>query len=329
MKAIVYHNDGSLDVLKCEEIDKPTAGDDEVLIRVRAASLNPLDYHLLRHPFIRRVLFARTKQKITRPGRDVAGEVEAVGSNVTEFKPGDAVFGSCGGAFAEYACASESALAIKPDNVTFEQAAAVPVAALTALQGLRDKGKIQPGQKVLINGAAGGVGTFAVQIGKSFGAVVTGVCSTRNVDMVRAIGADHVIDYTREDFTKSGQRYDLLFDLVGNHSFSARKLVLNPRGIYIGAGIVGLGGSMLGLLAGQLTQLLLSRFMSQKFISFMAKLNKEDLATIGELMETGKVTPVIDRRYSLSEAAEAIRYLEEGHARGKVLITLEHNNKTS
>jgi len=277
---------------------------------------------------MRRVLSALSKSKINRPGRDVAGQVEAVGSNVTQFKPGDAVFGTCQGAFAEYACASESKLVAKPDNVTFEQAASVPVAGLTALQGLRDKGKIQPGQKVLINGAAGGVGTFAVQIAKSFGAEVTGVCSTRNVEMVRSIGADRVIDYTREDFTKSGQHYDLIFDLVANHSFSARRRVLNPKGIYIGAGIVGLGGSMIGLLAHLITELVLSRFVSQKFVTFMAKLSKEDLTIMRELMAAGKVTPVIDRCYTLSEVPEAIRYLEEGHARGKVVITLEYANQT-
>jgi NADPH:quinone reductase-like Zn-dependent oxidoreductase len=326
MKAIVYHNYGSPDVLKLEEIERPTPRDDEVLIKVRAASVNPIDSGLSRHPFLRRILFAMSKSKINRPGRDAAGVIaegaEAVGRNVTQFKPGDAVFGLCGGAFAEYACAAQSTLAMKPENASFEQAASIPLAGLTALQGLRDKGKIQPGQKVLINGAAGGVGTFAVQIAKSFGAEVTGVCSTRNVEMVRSIGADRVIDYTREDFTKSGQHYDLIFDLVANHSFSARRRVLDPKGIYIGAGIVGLGGSMVSLLAHQITELVLSRFVSEKFVTFMAKLSKEDLTIMGELMEAGKVTPVIDRCYSLSEVPEAIRYLEEGHARGKVVITL-------
>jgi NADPH:quinone reductase-like Zn-dependent oxidoreductase len=319
MEAIVYYNDGSLDVLKSEEIEKPTAGDDEVLIKVRAASVNPLDYHLLRSPFMRRIIFALSKLKITRPGRDVAGEVEAVGRLVTKFKPGDAVFGWCGGAFAEYACPSESTLVIKPDNVTFEQAASVPVAAITALQGLRDKGKIQPGQKVLINGASGGVGTFAVQIARSFRADVTGVCSTRNVDMVRSIGAEQVIDYTQEDFTKSGQRYDLILDCFATHSLSARRRALNPKGRYIGVG--GPVGSMIGLLAGQIKELVFSRFVSQKFVSFLAKLNQEDLAIMGHLMEDRKVTPVIDRRYRLSEVPEAIRYLEKGHAQGKVVIT--------
>lgn len=320
MKAIVYNKSGSTAVLKLEEIEKPVPKDDEVLIKVRAASVNPLDYHLLRHAFLRRVMAAVSKVKITRPGRDVAGEVEAVGRNVTRFKAGDEVFGACNGAFAEYACARESALAMKPDNISFEQAASSPVAGLTALQGLRDKGQIQPGQKVLINGAAGGVGTFAVQIAKSFGAEVTGVCSTRNVEMVRSIGADRVIDYTREDFTSSGQHYDLIFDLVANHSFSEHKRALTPNGTYIGAGVLGLHGKMIGVLTGRITELVLSPFVSQKFSSFMAKLNREDLTAIGALMEAGKVTPVIDRRYSLSEAAEAVGYAEEGHARGKVII---------
>jgi NADPH:quinone reductase-like Zn-dependent oxidoreductase len=284
---------------------------------------------LLKHPFLRRILFfAMTKLKATGPGRDVAGEVEAVGGNVTQFKPGDAVFGSWGGAFAEYVCAPERALVVKPANVTFEQAASVPVAGLTALQGLRDKGQIQPGQKVLINGAAGGVGTFAVQIAKSLGADVTGVCSTRNIEMVRSIGADHVIDYTQEDFTKSGQHYDVMFDLVSNHSFSARRRILTPKGTYIGAGVLGLGGSMLRLLAHQIGELVLSPFASQKFVTLMAKLNQPDLTILGELISSGKVTSVIDKRYRLSEVPDALRYLAEGHARGKVVITLECNNKT-
>jgi NADPH:quinone reductase-like Zn-dependent oxidoreductase len=320
MKAIVYHNDGSVEVLRCEEVEKPIAGEDEVLMKVRAASVNPLDYHLLGNPFMRRLLFKRTKLKITRPGRDVAGEVEAVGSLVTHFKAGEAVFGWSGGAFAEYTCTSASALVTKPDNVTFEQAAAVPVAAITALQGLRDKGKIQSGQKVLINGASGGVGTFAVQISKSFGAEVTGVCSTRNVEMVRSIGADQVIDYTHEDFTKSGQRYDLILDCFATHSLSALRRVLTPKGRYVGVG--GPIGSMIGVLTGQIKQLVFSRFVSQKLISFMAKLNQEDLAFMSKLMEDRKVTPVIDRRYRLSEVPEAVRYLEEGHAQGKVVVNL-------
>jgi NADPH:quinone reductase-like Zn-dependent oxidoreductase len=321
MKAIVYHNSGSGDVLKLEEIEKPVAEDHEVLIKVRAASINPLDYHLLRHALLRRIISARSKVKIV--GRDVAGQVEAVGRNVTQFKPGDELFGACNGAFAEYACARESALARKPPNVSFEQAASVPVAGLTALQGLRDKAQIQPGQKVLINGAAGGVGTFAVQIAKVLGAVVTGVCSTRNVEMVRSIGADVGLDYTREDFTSNGQHYDLIFDLVANHSFSEHRRALTRNGIYIGAGIMGLGGSMIRLLSRKIPELAMSPFVSQKFLSLLAKLNREDLTAIAVLMEAGKVTPVIDRRYSLSEADEAVRYVEEGHARGKVMIDVE------
>jgi NADPH:quinone reductase-like Zn-dependent oxidoreductase len=324
MKAVVYHHYGSPDVLKWEEMERPTAGDDEVLIKVRAASVNPLDWHFMRGlPYMVRMMLGLRQPKDKRLGVDVAGQVEAVGRKVTQFKPGDEVFGACRGAFAEYACASESALAMKPENVTFEQAASVPVAAFTALQGLRDKGQIQPGQKVLINGAAGGVGTFAVQIAKSFGADVTGVCSARNVDMVRSIGADRVIDYTREDFTKSGLRYDLLFDGIGNHSLSACRRVLNPKGIYVPFG-GSAGRWMIGALARAIAARVMAPFVSQKLvIFFLAKTSKDDLAILRELMATGKVTPVIDRRYSLSEVPEAIRYLEEGHARGKVVITLE------
>jgi NADPH:quinone reductase-like Zn-dependent oxidoreductase len=320
MKAIVFHNYGSPDVLKCEEVEKPTAGDNEVLIKVRAAAVNPLEWHQMRgSPYILR-LWGLRKPKFTRLGVDVAGEVEAVGRNVTQFKPGDAVFGACRGAFAEYACTSESGLVIKPDNVTFEQAASVPVAAFTALQGLRDKGQIQPGQKVLINGAAGGVGTLAVQIAKWFGADVTGICSTRNVDMVRSIGADQVIDYLQEDFTRSGQRYDMIFDCVGNHSLFACRRVLNPKGRYVVVGAP--GGRWVGPLSLVIKALVLSRFVSQTMVMLLGRKSKEDLTIMHELMAAGKVTPVIDRRYSLSEVPEAIRYLEEGHARGKVVITL-------
>jgi NADPH:quinone reductase-like Zn-dependent oxidoreductase len=298
------------------------------LLKVHAASVNPLDWHFMRGtPYILHIMAGLRKPKITRLGVDVAGQVEAVGRKVTQFKPGDAVFGSCRGAFAEYACAGESALVMKPDNVTFEQAASAPVAAFTALQGLRDKGKIQPGQKVLINGAAGGVGTFAVQIAKSFGADVTGVCSTTNVDMVRSIGADRVIDYTQEDFTKGAQRYDLIFDTVGNHSLLACRRALNPKGIYIPIGGPG-GRWMIGALARAITALVLSRLGKQKLvIFFLAKSSQEDLTVMYELIKAGKVIPVIDRRYSLSEVPEAIRYLEKGHARGKVLITFEFNGK--
>lgn len=325
MKAIAYHRYGSPDVLKCEEIEKPAVGDDEVLLKVRAASVNPVDWHLMEgKPFLVRLSgLGLLKPKDTRLGRDVAGQVEGVGKNITQFKPGDAVFGACPGAFAEYACASESRLAMKPDSVTFEQAASVAIAALTALQGLRDKGQIQPGQKVLINGAAGGVGTFAVQIAKSFCAEVTGVCSTRNVDMVRSIGADRVIDYTQQDFTKSGQRWDLIFDLVANHSLSVLRRVLYPKGRYVGAGI-GPGGSVIGFFArAALIAPVLSRFVSQKFFIFITKITKEDLTVMRDLMEAGKVTPAIEKRYRLSEVPEAIRYLATGHAQAKLVITLE------
>ncbi len=324
MKAIVYRNYGSPDVLRLEEIEKPSAGDNEVLIKVRAAAVNPLDLLFRGTSYMVRMITGLRKPKDTRLGVDVAGQVEAVGRNVTQFKLGDAVFGTCKGAFAEYVCTSESALVLKPDNVTFEQAASVPIAAITALQGLRlgglgDKGQIQAKHKVLINGASGGVGTFAVQIAKSFGADVTGVCSTRNVEMVRSIGADRVIDYVQQDFTKSGQRYDLIFDCVGNHSLSAHRRALNPNGVCVVAGAKGLWG----FLARALTAPVLSRLVSQKFVTFIAKLNKEDMTIMRELMATGKVTPVIDRRYSLSEVPEAMRYLEKRHARGKVVITLE------
>ena len=329
MKAAVYARYGPPDVVQIKDVERPVPKDNEVLIKVRSAPVNPLDWHFMRGtPYFVRIMTGLRKPKDTRLGVDVAGQVEAVGRNVTQFKPGHEVFGSCRGAFAEYACTSESALVVKPDNVTFEQAASAPVAAFTALQGLRDKGQIQPGQKVLINGAAGGVGTFAVQIAKAFGAEVTGVCSTRNVEMVRSIGADHVIDYTQEDFTKSGQRYDLIFDLVTNHSLSACRRVLNPTGICVTAGGPA-GRWMIGAIARSITALVLSRFVSEKFVGCLAKSSKEDLTIMRELMATRKVTPVIDKRYGLSEVPEAIRYLEEGHARGKVVITLEYNNKTS
>ena len=317
MQAIVYGESG---VLKLEEIEKPVPADGEVLLKVRAASVNPLDYHFLKHSFLRPIMAKLTKVKTLRPGRDVAGEVEAVGKNVTQFKTGDEVFGACNGAFAEYACGRESAFVIKPSKVSFEQAASVPVAALTALQGFRDKAKLQPGQKVLINGAAGGVGTFAVQIAKTFGAEVTGVCSTRNVELVRSIGADHVIDYTQEDFTSNGKQYDLILDVVANHSFAEHRRALTPRGIYIGAGMIGLDGSMWRLLRRQIPELVQWRFVSQKSISLLAKLNQQDLTAIAALIVEGRVTPVIDRRYSLREVPEAVRYLEQGHARGKVII---------
>jgi len=276
---------------------------------------------------VRMVMTGLSKPKVPRLGVDVAGQIQAVGRNVTQFKPGDQVFGTCRGAFAEYVCTPESKLVKKPHNVTFEQAASVPIAACTALQGLRDKGHVQPGQKVLVNGAAGGVGTFAVQIAESFGAEVTGVCSTRNVDMVRSIGADRVIDYTQEDFTKSGQRYDLILDCVGNHSLLARRRLLKPRGICVIAG--GPSGRWKMGLARGIRALVMSQFGRRKLVPLLARSNKEDLTTMRELMATGKVTPVINRRYRLNEVPEAIRYLEGGHARGKVVITLDDNGKAN
>jgi NADPH:quinone reductase-like Zn-dependent oxidoreductase len=327
MKAAVYSRYGPPDVVQIRDVAKPVPGDSEVLIKVRAAAVNPLDRSCIRGtPRLIRITGGLRKPKDARLGFDVAGQVEAVGRNVARFKPGDEVFGMCRGAFAEYVCTSEpavgmSALAMKPENMTFEQAAAVPVAAFTALQGLRDKGQIQPGRKVLINGAAGGVGTFAVQIARSFGADVTGVCSTRNVDMVRSLGADRVIDYTREDFTNSGQRYDLLFDCAGNHSLFACRRVLKPKGTLIVAG--GPNGRWLSPVDRLFKAFVLSWFVSQTLVPFIARAGKEDLNVMRELIEAGKVTPVIDKCYRLSEVPDAIRYLEEGHARGKVVITME------
>ena len=326
MRAIVYKSYGSPDVLQCQEVEKPTAGDDQVLVKVRAASVNPLDWHYMRGtPYLVRMGTGLRRPKDARLGVDVAGQVETVGRNVTRFRPGDEVFGVARGAFAEYVSASETKLALKPANLTFERAAAVPIAAFTALQGLRDKGRIQPGQKVLINGAAGGVGTFAVQIAKAFGAEVTGVCSTRNVEMVRSIGADHVIDYTRGDFTRSGPSYDLILDSVGNHSLSDLRRVLTPEGTLVLVGGPD-KGRWLGPLADVLEAVVLSRFVSQKILPFLAHSSKDDLIVMKELLETGKVTPVIDRSYSLRDVPDAIRYLEEGHARGKVVIAVEHDS---
>jgi NADPH:quinone reductase-like Zn-dependent oxidoreductase len=328
MKAAVHTRDSSPYAVQIMDVEKPTPKDNEVLIKVHVASANPLDWKTIGGgPYLIRKLLELKQSKIKPIGVDLAGVVEAVGKNLTEFKPGDEIFGTCRGAFAEYACTCQSerlmkpALVTKPHNVTFEQAASAPIAALTALQGLRDKGKIQPGQKILINGAAGGVGTFAVQIAKSFSTEVTGVCSTRNVDMVRSIGADHVIDYTREDFTQSGQRYDLLLDCVGNRSLSQCRRVLNPKGILVMVGVPA-DVRISALLARIIGALLLSPLLSQKLVIFLARSRKEDLTTLGELIETGKLTPVIDRRYPLSEASEALRYLKEGHARGKVVIIL-------
>jgi len=326
MKAIVYCNYG-VPNLKLEEIEKPTPNDDQILVKVRAASVNPLDWHFIEGtPKIMRLMgVGLRKPKDTRLGVDFAGTVEAVGKNVTQFKPGDEVFGGKTGAFAEYVCPrADRAVALKPANITFEQAASINIAGITALQAVRDKGKVQPGQKVLINGASGGVGTFAVQIAKSLGADVTGVCSTRNVDLVRSLGADHVIDYTKEDFAKGAERYDVILDNVPNHSLSECRHVLSPKGKYV---MIGGGGPndarWIGPFGRVINTLLLSPFISQQMGMMMAELNKKDLTILADMMQAGTVKPVIDRTYPLSQIADAIRYLEEGHARGKVVITLE------
>ena len=330
MKAIVYHNYGSPTVLALKEVAKPTPKENEVLIKIHAAAANPLDWHKMRaEPFLVRLGDGLLKPKNPMLGADIAGKIEAVGKDVTQFQPGDEVFGDLSasglGGFAEYVCAREDAVALKPANLSFEAAAAVPVAAFTALQGLRDKGQIQPGQKVLINGASGGVGTFAVQIAKSYGAEVTGVCSTRNLDMVRSIGADHVIDYTQADFTQNGQRYDLIFDAVGNRSVSDYQRALRPNGICSIAGFTTLSHLFQVILLGAWV----SRSGGKKIgLMGIAQPNKKDLVFIKELLEAGKVIPVIDRTYPLAETAEAIRYLEAGHARGKVIITVARNKPT-
>jgi NADPH:quinone reductase-like Zn-dependent oxidoreductase len=318
MKAIVQDKYGSPDdVLKLKEIDKPVTKDDDVLVRVHAAAIHAGDYFCVRGtPFAVRAVTGLLKPRSNYvPGFDVAGQVEAVGKNVTRLQPGDEVFGACDRACAEYASTAEGNFVLKPANLTFEQAAAVPTSALAALHGLRDAGKVQQGQKVLINGASGGVGTFAVQIAKSFGAEVTGVCSTRNVDMVRSIGADHVIDYTQEDFTRSGQRYDLILDNVGNRSFSDCRRALAPQGTLIpNSGHAGMGYVVKAFV--------LSVFVSQQGRPFVSTPNQEDLVVLKELLESGKVAPVIDRTYPLSETPEAMGYVGEGHARGKVVITV-------
>ena len=321
MKAVVQTGYGTADVMELREVEKPTPGDGEVLVRIRATSLAAGEYFGMRgKPFPIRMYIGFPKpKKDFVVGLDCAGVVESVGNDVTRFQPGDEVYGECRGSCAEYAVARESRLAHKPHNLTFEQAAAVPTSACTALQGLRDHGKVRPGQKVLINGASGGVGPFAVQIAKALGAEVTGVCSTRNVEMVRSIGADHVIDYTHEDFTQGGPRYDVIMDNVGSHSLSATRRALTPTGVHIpSSGHAGMGW----IIAAALTAV----FVRQQGSPFVASTTGKDLVALGELIEAGKVTPVIDRTYPLSETAEAFQYLDEGHARGKVVIAVEHVN---
>jgi NADPH:quinone reductase-like Zn-dependent oxidoreductase len=326
MKAIVYCDYGVAN-LKLEEIEKPLPNDDQILVRVRAASVNPYDWHFVEGtPYVMRAMgVGLRKPKDTRLGVDFAGTVEAVGKNVTQFKPGDEVFGGKGGAFAEYVCPrAAGSVALKPPSVTFEQAASLDIAGVTALQAVRDKGKVQPGQTVLINGASGGVGTFAVQIAKSFGADVTGVCSTRNIDLVRSLGADHVIDYTKEDFTKSDQKYDVILDNVANHSLTDCRRVLKPNGVYV---LIGGGGAdeqgLLGGLAKALKAALLTKFVSQKMGMMMADPSNKDLTLLADMMQSGKLKPVIDRTYKLEQVPDAIRYVEQGHARGKVVITVD------
>jgi NADPH:quinone reductase-like Zn-dependent oxidoreductase len=330
MKAVVYTRFGPPDVLEIRDIKKPVPNDDQVLIKVRAAAVNPLDWHFIRGtPYIMRLMMVGIrKPKDPRLGVDYAGTVETVGRSVTQFKPGDEVLGNKSGAFAEYLCArADRAITLKPANVTFEQAAGVPVAALTALQGLRDHGKVQPGQKVLINGASGGVGTFAVQIAKTLGADVTGVCSGRNVDLVRSLGADHVIDYTKEDFSKGDERYDVILDNVGTQSLSKFRRVLKPNGICVMIGGGGPNeGKWVGPMARPIKAMLISPFISQKMGMMMAQGNKDDLNILADLMQSGKVTPVIDRTYPLSQIREAMTYLEAGHARGKVVITVAQDS---
>ena len=325
MKAILSCEYG-VENLQLRDIEKPTPADKEVLVHVRAASVNPVDGHMIRDSWLGRLLGGLRKPKNTRFGTDFAGVVEAVGKNVTEFESGDEVSGAKNGAVAEYICVkAERAIVTKPSNITFEQAGSVGVAGLTALQGLRDKGHIQAGQKVLVNGASGGVGTFAVQIAKAFGAEVTAVCSTRNVDLVKSIGADHVIDYTKEDFTKTDQRYDMIYDLVGNHSFSERHRILKPNGVCVLAGIGGAGAhpETMGRIVGNFWNAFRSNFSKEKFVFYIAKLTKDDFGVLRDLMQSGKVSPVIDRTYKLEQTADAVRYLEEGHAHGKVVVTID------
>jgi NADPH:quinone reductase-like Zn-dependent oxidoreductase len=319
MKAIIHERYGPPDVMRLADVEKPTPNDNQVLVKIHAASVNALDWHLLTADiFLVRLEMGMLRPKNKIRGADIAGQVEAVGKNVTRFKPGDEVFGDTAhGGFAEYAVASERALSLKPANLSFEQAAAIPVAALTALQGLRNVGKIQAGQKVLINGAAGGVGTFAVQIAKAFGAEVTAVCSTRNLEQARTLGADHVIDYSKENFTENGQQYDLIFAANGYHPLTAYKRALKPRGVYVMA-----GGTPKQIFGAVLFGRLMSEKNGRKMTNFLAESNPEDLQTLKEMCEAGKLVPVIDKRYALEQTPEALRYLGSGHARGKVIITI-------
>ncbi|MFG2000670.1 NAD(P)-dependent alcohol dehydrogenase [Spirillospora sp. NPDC048911] len=323
MKAIRYHRYGAPHVLELEDLEMPVVKDDEILVRVRAASVNPLDWHNMRGtPYVVRMMAGLRRPKFNGLAVDMAGAVEAVGKNVTAFAPGDEVFGWHKGTLAEYITVAENGVVLKkPGDLTFEQAASVPVAGLTALQGLRDKGRIEAGHKVLVNGAAGGVGTFAVQIAKALGAEVTGVCGGGNVKMVESIGADRVIDYTQEDYTRTDRRYDIVLDVAANRTLSESRRVLTHDGVLVGVGLAS-PGMWIGPLLGPVKMLLLSRLVSQRFAPFLARENRDDLAVLRDLLEAGKVTPVIDRTYTLSETPEAIGYLEEGHAKGKVVITL-------
>jgi len=321
MRAIVQRAYGSPDVLGLEETARPVPGAREVLVRVHAAALNPLDWHDVRGlPYFLRLGSGLRRPRPRVPGLDVAGRVEAVGGDVRRLRAGDAVFGVCRGSLAEYACGAEDRLAAKPDRLGFEQAAALPVAGLTALQGLRDQGRLQPGQSVLIVGASGGVGTFAVQIAKALGAHATGVCSSRNVELVRTLGADHVIDYTREDFTRAGRRYDLMLDMAGTHPLTDCRRALNPRGTYVVVGAP--SGRWLSGPDRFLKALAISPFVSQRMVPFVSQANQRDFAVLKDLVEAGKLAPVVDRSYPLAEAAEALRYLEQGHAHGKVVVSV-------
>ena len=326
MRAVVQSKYGSAQVLELRDTDKPAIGDDKVLVRIRAAAVNPADWSIMTGlPYIARLLYGLRKPKNAVRGTDVAGVVEAIGTSVTRFRPGDEVFGWCNGSFAEYAATSEDALVLKPANLTFEQAAAVPESGQVALQALRDLGKVRPGQKVLINGASGGTGTFAVQIAKALGADVTGVCSTRNVDLVRSIGADHVIDYTREDFTQQGQRYDFILDNVGKHPLSNLRRALTPTGTLV-PNSGGFDNRWFASGGRVISANVLSRFVRQTLRTFVMRRKQDDLVALKELIEAGKITPVIGRTYPLNETPQAIVQVGGGHTRGKVVITVDQNN---